>query len=284
MWMQVLQAGGIQTLGAPFHKVWEETIKDANKRGFYETRFRRGIYYATNPHPETGVWMPPHKTRRIGVKVFIPGIVRSDVCYLSRVVASVRPFRQYATSLDRLYTMERESHAKLHPERVPLKHMDPILEWWLENFLLVRDVTTRRYPVRLVSYEAMLEDPEKICKVVFDFFECGDAQAAAGAVHPEDRTQKPESTEELSHPHEEVFDEYHHRVKKGEPFDELFLVKMNETHLALLPEIESRLNELAKARILHRKQGFGGLPRKEDPLNLDRLDFLLHSTNLGVEE
>lgn len=284
MWMQVLRAGGIETIGSAFNKVWAETIKDANKRGFYESRFRRGIYYATNPHPETGVWLSPQRTRHTGVKVFIPGVVRSDVCYLSRVVASVRPFRQYAMSLDRLYTMEREALAKRNPERPPPCHLDPILEWWLENFLLVRDIATRRYPIRLVSYESMLEDPERICSLIFEFLETGDASAAMAAVHPEDRTQGTETRATITHRHEEVFDEYHARVKQGLAFDENFLLKMNETHQDLLPEIEAALEDLAKARLARRKQDPTKARKGEDPLNLDRLDFLLHPTRAGEEE
>lgn len=284
MWMQVLRAGGIETIGSAFNKVWAETIKDANRRGFYESRFRRGIYYATNPHPETGVWLSPQRTRRTGVKVFIPGVVRSDVSYLSRVIASVRPFRQYARSLDRLYTMERESLAKRNPERQPLYHLDPILEWWLENFLIVRDIATRRYPVRLVSYESMLEDPERICNLIFEFLEVGDAKAAADAVHPEDRTQGTEAEVTFTHRHEEVFDEYHARVKEGIAFDETFLLKMNETHQDLLPEIEAALTELSEERLKRRKQGAPGGRQGEGPLNVDRLDLLLHPPRRGEEE
>lgn len=272
--MQVLQAGGVETIGAPFHKVWKETIEDANKRGFFETRLRRGIFYATNPDPETGRWLQPQKTRRVGIKVFIPGVVRSDVCFLSRVVASVRPFRQYAVSVGRLFAMERESLAKRIENGAPgpLEHMDPILEWWLENFLLVRDITTRRYPVRLVSYEAMLEDPEKLCSKIFTFFECGDAATAAAAVHPEDRTQTPEAVSGISHRHEEVFDEYHHRVKAAVPFDAAFLKKMNETHVDILPEIVAELDRLSEAN-KERKELQG---RRTNPVDIDRLDRLLH--------
>lgn len=295
MWMQVLKEAGIPTLGSAFSKTWEETIKDANKRGFFESSYRRGIYYATNPHPETGIWLPPKRTRHLGVKVFIPGVVRSDVVYLSRVVASVRPFRQYAASLTRLYEMERASHEKRGTNRKAAVHLDPILEWWLENFLLVRDITTRRYPVWLVSYESMIEEPEVICRNVFDWLEVGDAKRAAAAVHPEDRTQEEHDVATISHEFEEVFDEYHRRVKLGLPFDEAFLTKMNETHLALLPLIETRLNELAEIR---RQRAFerqqmdetneaasgdqaSGKPRikktKRTPgLNVDRIDALLH--------
>lgn len=274
MWMQVLQAAGIRTVGAAFSKVWEETIKDANRRGFFETRLRRGIYYATNPHPETGVWIPPGKSRHLGVKVFIPGVVRSDVVYLSRVIASVRPFRQYARSLDRLYAMERENHQKRGSgERLSL-HMDPALEWWLENFLLVRDISTRRYPIRLVSYESVIENPSEVCQAVFEFLEVGNAEAAARAVHPEDRTQTEPQVAEISHPEEAVFDEYHRRVKEGVPFDESFLAKMNETHLKLLPDIEANLDRLAEERRLN--PASGSRLRVQDSLSVDRLDILLH--------
>lgn len=275
--MQVLREGGIETIGAAFQKVWKETIADANKRGFYESRLRRGIFYATNPDPETGRWLAPQKTRRLGVKVFIPGVVRSDICYLSRVIASVRPFRQYASSVSRLFDMEKESLARRVTDNEPPpapEHMDPVLEWWLENFLLVRDVTTRRYPVRLVSYEAMLEDPEKICSEVFEFFECGDARAAAAAVHPEDQTQKPEDVSQISHRHEDVFDEYHRRVKLAEPFDAAFLQKMNETHQDLLPEIIADLDRLARAAGPRRKKS-----RAQNPFDVDRLDRLLHPSD-----
>jgi hypothetical protein len=130
----------------------------------------------------------------------------------------------------------------------------------------------------------MLADPEKICRLVFEFLECGDGLAAAAAVHPEDRTQKAQTYEARAHAHEEVFDEYHHRVREGVPFDASFLAKMNETHLALLPEIEASLNELAQARLEQRKQNMDGASRQENPLNLDRLDLLLHPTGVGAQE
>lgn len=254
MWMQVLKAAGIRTIGAAFAKVWKETIHDANKRGFYESRYRRGIYYATNPHPETGVWLRPRETQSLGVKVFVPGVIRSDVIYLSRVVASVRPFRQYTSSLTRLYEMERRNNEARGRGRFNSAQMDPTLEWWLENFLLVRDLTTRRYPARLVSYESMLEKPEAICDEIFDWIGVGDAKLAAAAVHPEDRTQEETGVSDISHRSEEVFDEYHHRIKEGIPFDESFLKKMNETHLDLLPEVEAELERLSEAAKERRAQ------------------------------
>lgn len=290
MWMQVLRAARVRTIGAAFAEVWKETIEGANKRGFFESRYRRGIYYATNPHPETGVWLHPKETRLVGVKVFIPGVIRSDVAYLSRVVASVRPFRQYAASLNRLYEMERKGHEVRGTRALLSPHLDPVLEWWLENFLLVRDLTTRRYPARLVSYESMIESPEKICQEIFSWIGLGDAEAAAAAVHPEDRTQTSEDVLPGSHPCEEIFDEYHHRIKQGRTFDRKFLEAMNDTHAKLLPEVEDGLDRLAEATKERRariegwkkeRQARGQevprwVTRKERSLDPDRLDNLLH--------
>lgn len=276
MWMQILRAGGLQVIGTEFGKNWEKTIKDANKRGFFESPLRRGIYYQTNPHPKTGVWLHPKATAQVGVKVFIPGVIRSDVLYLSRVVASVRPFRQYTKSLRRLYTMEAASIAALReeqgkPQRPDAVHLDATLEWWLENFLLVRDVVTRRYPARFVAYESVLSNPRGVLSEIFSFLGAGDFEAAAAAIHPEDRTQNPEETGDVTHPFEAVFDEFYDRVLHGRGFDEAFLGQMNETHEALLPEIEKQLSAVALAQRRRR-----GRARLENPLGVDRLDHLLH--------
>ncbi len=285
MWMQILQAGGIKVVGSAFTKTWKETIEAANKRGFYESRFRRGIYYATNPNPKTGRWLSPRASRNFGVKIFVPGVIRSDVVYLSRVVGSVRPWQQYVSSLNRLYQMEKEGHEAKGSGEFLSPHLDPVLEWWIENFLLVRDFTTRRYPSRLVSYEAMLNDPEKLCTALFEWFGEGDAKEAMRAIHPEDRTQHAKSEEAPKHRFAEVFEDYHDRILNEKSFDEAFLNKMNETHLALLPEIDAALTELGKkvSQVKARREEAyeaGTLDKKDNSasteLNPDRLDALLH--------
>ncbi|MCH2107757.1 MAG: hypothetical protein MK135_00375 [Polyangiaceae bacterium] len=288
MWMQILQASGIQVLGPAFNKSWKETIEDANKRGFYETRFRKGIYYATNPNPVSGKWLSPKVSRHWGVKVFIPGVVRSDIVYLSRVIASVRPWRQYTTSLRRLYEMEEKAHREKGTGDLLSKHLDPILEWWLENFLLIRDITTRRYPARLISYETMVSEPDRICDRIIPWLGAGDPKKAAEAVHPEDRTQHASSSSNIEHEFAEVFDEYHERIKTETPFDESFLSKMNETHEALLPEIEEALAQLSAAALQLKEKRqkaiqegtWKGKPEPQDQaLNPDRLAALLHSSS-----
>src|SRR5262245_9470064 len=100
MWMQVLLAAGFPTLGKAFPGRWEQTIADANPGGFYEGVYRRGINFTTNPHPRSGVYLAPKATRMHAVKVFVPGLRRSDLAYLDRVIVTARPIRQYCHSVE----------------------------------------------------------------------------------------------------------------------------------------------------------------------------------------
>ena len=125
MWMQALEAGGFLVLGTRFMKNWEATIKDANPHGFYESVLRRGIYFATNPHPETGIYLPPRDTRRVAVKVFPPGLARTDMAFLDHVIVTMRPWREYVTSLQRLYAMEDAARARRREERAPGTEQKP---------------------------------------------------------------------------------------------------------------------------------------------------------------
>ncbi len=277
--MQILKAGGVQTIGKDFSSIWKDTIYSANKRGFYESLFRRGIYYRTNPSPHSGAWIPPDTSQHLGVKVFVPGVLRSDVAYLHRVIATVRPYRKYVGSIRRLFELERQGLIEQgKPARVEAT-LDPVLEWWLENFLLIRDISLRAYPARLISYESTLHDPQSVCAQIFDWLELGDDEAAARAVHPEDQTQTSITESNISHRHEEVFDEYHHRIKTGSGFERTFLSKMNDVHRELLPEIEDGLDRIAAERRKQRSERNLEPEEKQrstHALNVDRIDALLH--------
>lgn len=61
LWMQLLMAAGFVPFGEAFPAQWSESIKDANPEGFFESSFRHGIYYATNPNPQTGVYVFPEQ-------------------------------------------------------------------------------------------------------------------------------------------------------------------------------------------------------------------------------
>src|SRR5690606_3556008 len=103
MWMQILKASGLQLLGDAFPGRWGETIREANPDGFYESVYRRGINFQTNPHPQTGEYLHHDQTRDVAVKGFVPGLVRSDMAFITKVLATMRPWREYHHSVARLY-------------------------------------------------------------------------------------------------------------------------------------------------------------------------------------
>ena len=108
MWMQLLTAAGFPPIGEAFPRSWDKTIKDANPGGFWESTLRRGVYHETNPDPATGTYLFPQATERHVVKVFIPGLIRSDRAFIGKAIATIRPWRQYVRSVTRLYEMEQE--------------------------------------------------------------------------------------------------------------------------------------------------------------------------------
>ena len=106
MWMQILVAAGFPHVGTPFPGNWGESIRDANPAGFYESLLRQGVFHATNPDPRTGRFVRPSQVERHVVKVFVPGLVRTDFGYIGRVLATMRPWREYVASLRRLFAIE----------------------------------------------------------------------------------------------------------------------------------------------------------------------------------
>jgi hypothetical protein len=245
MWMQILRAAGFPSLGDAFPNDWAETIRDANEGGFYESPLRGGIYYATNPHPSTGAFLPPQASRRVVVKVFATGLVRSDLAYVDRVIASMRPWREYATSIQRLYTMERENkRAKAEREGQPAErvldyeHLPPALEWWRDNYVLVRDALVRRYPLHMISYASVLRAPEDVVAETIRWLGAGDVAQAVAAVREELRTQESSEFESgLSREHEVLFDEFYAHIDERRPLSGSLIERLNAAHDVLAPKI-----------------------------------------------
>lgn len=283
MWMQILRSAGLKVIGEAFPKNWDKTIREANERGFYESPLRRGIYYRTNPHPQSGAFLAPGPTKHLAVKVFIPGLVRSDLAYVHRVVGTMRHWREYATSIERLYAMENENIAKLRGrERPSRKKMPPVLEWWLENYMLIRDVVTRRYPAHLVSYDRVTTDPATTIPKIVTWLGTGDPQAALDAVVPEARTQRRDELD-IDHRCADVFDELYRLVHEEQPLTADFIATLNETHEGLLEEIESARREVARearerrAARRRRQAARGDAPQ----LDADMLDMIVHGDDAG---
>jgi hypothetical protein len=269
MWMQILGAAGLPRFGEAFPRDWGRTLRDANPEGFYESILRQGIYWRTNPHPQTGAYFFPEQVQRHAVKVFIPGLVRTDRAYIGRVIASVRPWREYCRSLRRLWALEDAALAERHPGRTPPPRLSPALEWWAESYMLVRDVAIRRYPVHLQSYDGLLEDPEGVLRRTFAWLGFGDATAALAAVKPERRTQRVAAPAgEPTHPraspppdpdeHEDnpeldaavidVFDRLYHTVHTGQPVRPELLAALNATQVTLGPRIAEQQRAIERAQ------------------------------------
>lgn len=259
MWMQILGAAGLPVIGAPFLGRWEESILGANPRGFFESPFRRGIYYATNPDDE-GVYVSPQSSRRHVVKVFVPGLVRTDVAFIDYVIATMRHWREYGSSLERLHRMEddfKRRHPEVgEPERPERSPLPPWLEWWQVHYDLIRDVATRRYRFHMQTYESLLVDPEGCLAKVLKWLGGGDLRAACEAVAPELQSQRErggagdcEFAEALDELYEVV-----HRARRVSP---AFIEKLNAT--------QRQVDELVETHRRDRQVGLGEEPRSSAP-------------------
>lgn len=270
MWMQILAAAGLPVFGEAFPRNWGQTLRQANLEGFYESILRSGIYWRTNPHPNTGAYLFPEQVQSHAVKVFIPGLVRTDRAYIGRVIASLRPWREYVRSLRRLWAMEDEALAVQQPDRKAPPRLSPALEWWNENYMLLRDVAIRRYPVHLQTYDGLLEDPEGVLRRTFEWLGIADSTAALGAalaaVKPERRTQRadhgteagpkpeakakanPNDEEGLAPEVVEVFDRLYRIVHNGEPVGAELLTALNATQTVLGPRIVEQQRSVLRAQ------------------------------------
>lgn len=250
MWMQVLRAAGRPVLGEAFPAAFVGGLRAANPDGFYESLLRHGIYFATNPHPVSGRYFLPEHVAGYAVKVFVPGVIRSERAYIGRVLANVRPWQEYEASLARLEALE-DAALRARGQAVPEDRfkMPAAYEWWLENFSLIRDITLRRYPARLMSYADVLADPEGSVAGVLRFI--ADSRVAAGvvddlaaalaAVKPGHRTQeRPESATTLPPEVAAAFDDLHAAVADGSLFTRPALLRqLSALNSRLLPELSA---------------------------------------------
>jgi hypothetical protein len=250
LWMQILIAAGFPAFGEAFPGEWRRTLARANVDGFYESLLREGIYHATNPHPITGDYFFPEQVQWHCVKVFVPGLVRTDRAYIGHVIATVRAWREHEASLNRLLDIE----ASQRPERTDTAaaelppRLAPPLEWWSDNFALVRDIAIRRYPVHVVSYDTLLCDPERTITETLGWIGRGDVQRACEQVRPERRNfLQPESTT-VSPEVAAVFDELYAAIHSGRALPAGLLQKLNETNDRLQPAFAEYEQAIARYR------------------------------------
>ncbi len=240
MWMQVLKAAGLTVLGDPFPSNWRESIGDANPRGFFESKLVHGVYFRTNPDPRTGAYLRPADTRELAVKVFAPGLVRTDVAYLDRVIITIRPWREHTVSMKKLRELGASAHG-LDESRAGKLHMSPALEWWSDYYALIRDAAIRGYPVHVQPYSTLLANPRKVLEPIFEWLGGGDVDAAAGAVDPGlHRNQEAQLMGEVHDPFLDpetiqLFDDLYQTLSDEAPLDDALIGRLNDTQSRLLP-------------------------------------------------
>ncbi|WAS90624.1 hypothetical protein [Nannocystis punicea] len=231
MWMHVLVAAGLPYIGDRFPAGWGELLRDANPDGFFESELMSGINYRTNPHPLTGAYLAPLATRDHAVKIFIPGLVRSDVAFLDRCIATVRDWRGYVASIRRV--------------GVDDTNLPPALDWWCSNFALIRDLAIRGYPAHVLSYDSFLRDPERVAAEVLAWIGRGDPAAAARVVRPERKREPVDAADGdladgVDARHLEAFDELYACIDAGRPLSASFIDRLNEVDRALRPMVLER--------------------------------------------
>jgi hypothetical protein len=183
--------------------------------------------------------MPEH-VDGYAVKVFVPGVIRSERAYITHLLANVREWREYEASLERLYALEaqsREARRAAGGEVDEPFNFPPAYEWWMENFALVRDISLRRYPARLQTYDQVLGDPEATIGGVLRWIGRGDVEAAVAAVKPGNRTQTRPSSDSVPPALAQVFDDLYAGVAAGNGISGALLRTLNETNQQLLPEL-----------------------------------------------
>ncbi len=237
MWMQVLAAAGFPVLGKQFPRNWGDTIRELNPDGFYESLLRSGVYYRTNPHPVTGKYFLPEQVAGYAVKVFVPGVVRSERSYIEHLVANIREWREYEASIQRLYAIERSKTLEQNPEAPEPVLFPAAFEWWMENFALVRDISLRKYPARLQTYDAVLAEPARVIPGVLEWIGSGDVEAAVAAVKPENRTTVRPESQTVEPKYAKVFDDLYDAIAAGNGISGALLVTLNRTNQELLPKL-----------------------------------------------
>ncbi len=179
MWMQALRAAGFPVWGEAHPEPWGERLRSLNPGGFWETPLREGINFTTNPDPGTGAWVDPRQTRGDVIKVFAQGVARTDFAYLDRVVATIRPWRDFAASRARLAALDvaPDGTAPATMYEVPA-----VVEWWMNYYVLMRDALVRGYPFSIVAYDELVAEPRAVLAEALPWLGGGDVDAAVATI------------------------------------------------------------------------------------------------------
>jgi len=243
MWLKILQTAGLPAIAQAFPLDWgDRPLKRANPDGFYESSLRDGIWWMTNPDPKTGHYLHPQNTRNHVVKVFLPGLMRTDIAFIDRAIITMRSWRSYCVSVARLHALEQEG---LGEAASPQPRYSHALEWWLENYIGLRDLLARRYSAYVTTYEAVCEKPGDLIPETLQWLGIDglDIDQAVAVVSPPATPSEPNAPDDMPASVIEVFDALYHRVHHGLPFDDAFVNRLNTTHQELTPLLSEHLRQ-----------------------------------------
>lgn len=252
MWMQILTAAGLPAVGEAFPKAWGDgPLRESNPRGFFESTLRDGISWHTNPDPRTGFYLHPDAARGHCVKVFLPGLARTDLAFVEGAVLTVRDWRTQISSVAELAAQERRSVGETLPADAVRPTAAHALEWWLEMVIGLRDLLARGYPAHLVSHEAVLSQPGVVVPQVLDWIGVSglDAGPAVQAVDPSlERAVPSGNPPGLDPVVAELMDELVARVQSGAGLDEDLLRRVDRAHQDLAPTLREHLAQASAAQ------------------------------------
>lgn len=243
MWMQALRAAGFAVWGEAHPEPWGERLRSLNPGGFWETPLREGINFTTNPDPGTGAWIDPRETHGDVIKVFAQGVARTDFAYLDRVVATIRPWRDFAASRARLAALDvaPDGTAPATMYEVPA-----VVEWWMNYYVLMRDALVRGYPFSIVAYDELVAQPRAVLAEALPWLGGGDVDAAVATVGSSHATA-PDATwdraaDEGAVPPSvlDACDALYARVLEGARFDDALFAELDAAHELVLPVFAER--------------------------------------------
>lgn len=245
LWMQILHAAGLPVIGDAFPEAFDDALREANPRGFYESALVNGVYFATNPHPESGAFLHPQRTRRHAVKVFVPGLLRTDMAYLDRVIVTVRERRAYAASVG-AFPVETTRGVQLSPS----------LRWWSEVTGAIRNVQTRGYPAHVVAYETLLQEPQRVVSEVLDWIGGElDREAAIACVEPRLQRSRAGVDDDVESADARVMDDVYRHIREEQAFDEQLVRAVDALDARLRPVFEAAQQPLLQQTVRELLQG-----------------------------
>jgi hypothetical protein len=245
LWMQMLADAGFPVIGERFPPDLDPRLRRLNPGGFWESDLVAGIYWETNPHPHLGSYLAPEDTRRHAVKVFLPGLMRTDVAFIDACILTMRPCAAHVASVARLA-------AALPAD--PADELHPVLEWWLGYYGAIRDLALRRYRAHVITLDALRRDPEReVGDVLAWLGASGSGTApnlvarldAPGAVaDPRGALAAAELPAGVDTADLALFDELYDYVDRERPLGVAFLERLDALHQRLQPAVAAARREL----------------------------------------